>query len=614
MPWCTKVTASEIGRAATLAGICLALLIAAAGAAAVPFRSYDGTGNDARGLGAAGTALRRIVPASADYAHDDASGLAGVNPRVISNVVFDQSTSLSTSLPNAAGASNFLFQWGQFLDHDLSLTHTTPDAGHAPMFAPGDDPHMPGARISFTRSQYTKADGGVREQINALTAFIDASNLYGSSAEQAAALRRDASGARVPGGKLATSAGDLLPFDPHAPGLFLAGDERANEQFGLTAMHTLFVREHNYWAERLAGEHPAWEDDTVFEQARRMVGAEMQAITYNEFLPTLLGSGFLPGLGAHAHDPELDPRIANEFSAAAFRVGHTLLPNALAVLEEDGSERVAGGVALADAFFRPDMVTTLGIEPILRGLGATDAQEIDNRMVDGVRNLLFAMPGMSFGMDLAALNIQRGRDHGLPAYNDLRVALGLDAVAYGDGVFLPGAEPLLMQVYQSVDDIDPWVGLLAEIHHAEGMVGESIYRILLDQFSRLMHGDAFWYESILSADETAEIDRTLLSDIIVRNTGITWMQENVFLTAQRSAPGTDAAVPEPATLGLLCPALVGLMRSRMAAAPQDVRAPRRGACAGRSCARTAGQERRTGGLIAGGVPRPVKRTPRPSAA
>jgi hypothetical protein len=324
----------------------------------------------------------------------------------------------------------------------------------------------------------------------------------------------------------------------------------------LTSMHTLFVREHNYWAERLGRDNPGWDDETIFEQARKMLGAEMQAITYNEFLPALLGNQFSMDLGPYSHDPDIDPGITNEFSTAAFRVGHTMLPNELAVLNEDGSELVPGGFALSDAFFHPDKVATFGIDSVLRGLGATDAQEIDNQIVDAVRNMLFVMPGMSFGMDLASLNIQRGRDHGLPSYNDLRVALGLDAVAYGDGGFLTSAEPLLMEVYADIDDIDPWVGLLSEVHYGDGMVGESIYRILLDQFSRLMHGDAFWYTGILSNEEVSEVSGTLLSDIILRNTDITWMQSNVFSTAQRNP--SAASVFEPATFDLLLFALAGL--------------------------------------------------------
>ncbi|MEK9662616.1 MAG: peroxidase family protein, partial [Alphaproteobacteria bacterium] len=312
------------------------------------------------------------------------------------------------------------------------------------------------------------------------------------------------------GGHMATSIGNMLPYDPNSPGMYLAGDVRANEQIGLTSMHTLFVREHNFWADRLAAVNPTWNDEQIYQEARKMVGAELQSITYNEFLPTLLGNQFSTQIGSYSYDANIDPGIANEFSTAAYRIGHTMLPNELQVLNEDGSEQVIGGVPLAEAFFRPDKVAAYGIEGILRGLAATDSQEIDNLLVDGVRNMLFVMPGMSFGLDLASLNIQRGRDHGLPTYNEMRLALGLSAVTFGDGTFLACAEPLLMDVYADVDDIDLWVGLLSEIHHGDGMVGETAYAIIFDQFYRLMNGDDFWCEKdgYLGSELLAEVNAT----------------------------------------------------------------------------------------------------------
>ena len=544
----------------SLAGL---VALGAGSAEATVYRTIDGTGNNPNDLGAAHTELRRIVPASSAYANDSTSGFSGVNPRVISNTVFDQ----PTSIPSSFGASNFLFQWGQFLDHDIYLSDTSNAAGTANMMAPGNDADMPpNTLIPFTRSAYSDVNGtGARQQINSITAFIDASNVYGSDTARAASLRS------FSGGRLATSAGDLLPFDPNDPASFLAGDVRANEQIGLTSMHTLFVREHNWWADRLASENPSWTDEQVYQEARKMVGAEMQAITYNEFLPTLMGSQFASDLGTYNYNANIDPRIANEFSTAAYRIGHTMLPNELQILGEGGNQEVVGGVPLAEAFFRPDKVATYGIDSILRGLGATDSQEIDNMLIDGVRNMLFAMPGMTFGLDLASLNIQRGRDHGLPTYNEMRLALGLGAVAFGDGSFLGSAETLLMDVYADVNDIDLWVGLLSEIHYGDAMIGETAYQILLDQFQRLMNGDAFFYKGFLSAGERAEIDDTTLSDIILRNTDIQWMQSNVFMTALRGGAGNETSVPEAATLGLTLFGLAGLAlaarRRRSSAAP-----------------------------------------------
>ena len=78
--------------------------------------------------------------------------------------------------------------------------------------------------------------------------------------------------------------------------MFLAGDVRANEQVGLLAFHTLFVREHNRLADKIVKKYKralpsgtSERDEHIYQLARKIVGAELQAITYNEFLPALLG-------------------------------------------------------------------------------------------------------------------------------------------------------------------------------------------------------------------------------------------------------------------------------------------------------------------------------------
>ena len=100
------------------------------------------------------------------------------------------------------------------------------------------------------------------------------------------------------------------------------------------------------------------------------------------------------------------------FSTACFRVGHTLLSPTLLRLGEAGTIP-EGNIPLAAAFFAPEaIILDGGIDPILRGLAAQPAQEIDPQVIGAVRNFLFGPPGAG-GLDLASLNIQRGRDHGL---------------------------------------------------------------------------------------------------------------------------------------------------------------------------------------------------------
>ncbi|MCB1628238.1 MAG: hypothetical protein KDI48_10940, partial [Xanthomonadales bacterium] len=236
------------------------------------------------------------------------------------------------------------------------------------------------------------------------------------------------------------------------------------------------------------------------------------------FLPLLLGESALPAY--QGYDPQVDGRIRNQFSTAAFRLGHTLLSPVLLRLDANGQPIDAGHLSLADAFFAPTRIRDEGgIEPLLRGLATQRCQQLDLQVVDEVRDFLFGLPGHG-GFDLASLNIQRGRDHGLPDYNSLRRGSGQrPARGFRDVNSDPTISSALREVYASVDDIDPWTGLLAEPPR-HGIVGETLFRLLRDQFLALRDGDRFWYQRSLDRDSRREVEDTRLIDIIRRNTDI----------------------------------------------------------------------------------------------
>ena len=408
---------------------------------APPFepRSMDGWGNNVREpeLGMADRELLRKAAVSFAYGMTGEPAQDLPNPRVVSNMVSVQ----SGPMPNGVGATDMVWQWGQFLDHDISLSpEASPRETIRIAIPTGDhvfDPFNSGLRtMPFNRSAFDPATGAgpdaPREQVNVITAFIDASNVYGSDERRVRALRTNDGT-----GRLKTSGdGRFLPYnDDNIENdrgnaqqlLFVAGDIRANEQLGLTAMHTLFVREHNRLAGVIAAANPDLHGHEIFELVRKIVGAQMQVITYYEFLPVLLGPG---AIGRYeGYDPEVDPTIANEFSTAAYRFGHSMLSPTLLLIDDEGQEE---SLPLRDAFFDPALVPELGISGVLRGLARQQAQTVDVRLVDDVRNLLFGAPGGP-GRDLAALNIQRGRDHGLPDYNAVRIAYGLPpATSFAD--------------------------------------------------------------------------------------------------------------------------------------------------------------------------------------
>jgi hypothetical protein len=180
-----------------------------------------------------------------------------------------------------------------------------------------------------------------------------------------------------------------------------------------------------------------------------------------------------------------------------------------------------GPLELRAAFFNPEeLFNGQGIEPLLRGLSQKRAQEVDLLVVDDVRNFLFGPPGAG-GFDLPALNIQRGRDHGLAGYNEVRRALGLSPRAGLDDVTSRAVmRARLHQAYANVEQVDLWVGGLAEDPLPGAMVGETIATIVGDQFDRLRHGDRFYYEAQFPADMVEMIERQTLAVIIRRNTKV----------------------------------------------------------------------------------------------
>ncbi len=506
-------------------------------------RTIDGTNNNREypTWGSTDSQLLRQVTPQYEDGIAQPSGTNRPNVRDISNTIASQ----NEPIHNEKLATDMVWQWGQFLDHDISLTTAAlpsePFAIPIPAGDPFFDPQASGTKtMSLTRSRYDHETGMTtdrpRQQMNQITAFIDASMVYGSDPDRARALRTNDGT-----GRLKTSPGNLLPFNTeHLPNdggtdptFFIAGDIRVNEQVGLTSMHTLFVREHNRLASSLFRRSPTVSGDTIYDQARAWVGALIQAITYNEFLPVLLGTNSIKPYAGY--DASVNPGISNIFSTAAYRLGHSMLSPTLIRLGEDGIPIPEGHLALRDAFFSPWRITNeRGIEPLIRGLVSNQAQEVDNFIVNDVRNFLFGLPGQG-GFDLASMNIQRGRDHGLPSYNDVRLAFGLSpAIAFADLTQDPEMQQRLQSTYGTVEHVDVWVGGLAEDHLPNAMVGELFHTILVDQFERLRDGDRFFYRNTFQHFQIKILERTTLAHIIRRNTAIEeGIQNNVFLLPKK---------------------------------------------------------------------------------
>lgn len=504
------------------------------------FRSIDGSCNNRQNAiwGQANVALQRLLHPKYEDGISRPRGQIGEDPT-------------SSSLPSPRDVSEvlvpdhdnpspdftlILMQWGQFVDHDV--THTPLVEGEddtqilccsngdvvrgglshpecLPISISPSDPFYSRAGqrcMEFVRSmpaRNAECHLGAREQVNQITAFIDGSNIYGSETSESRLLRL---GRR---GRLRVTqygGAELLPLDPdecadHSKRqyCFSAGDGRCNEQPQLTVMHTLWMREHNRIVSQLSLLNSHWDDERLYQEARKIVGAELQHITYNEWLPIILGMTYMDGNNlspsrsglTQDYDPTIEPSITNAFATAAFRFGHSLVQGQIESFGSFGNRLKS--LDLHSQQLEPyELYQQNSIDSFLRGLTTQPAQELDTSFSRELTDHLFQESNATHGMDLVALNLQRGRDHGLPGYTEYRKLCGLPPLSSWrelvNIVSSPELVPRLQQLYSSIDEIDLFVGGILERSVPGALIGPTFQCIVGDQFKRLKFGDRFWFE------------------------------------------------------------------------------------------------------------------------
>lgn len=520
------------------------------------FRTYGGTCNNAKNAewGANRKGLKRM-----DNGKFDPAFLPGTNdfpvegmpnPRTVSRALFSQ----DVSKPSARKITMLAVYWGQFTDHDVGITpESSSTVVEERMDIEIEDPHDPLFKrhqgiLGFARSRgvteaFKCCGNGMKErfpraQINAQTSYIDASHVYGCERDRVDSLRKRKDGKLLTGEIFQKSGQYFLPrnrvedlgiklnnaaseSDQH----FVAGDVRANEQPVLTSLHTIFMREHNRLASLLKKSFPCWKEEKVFQYTRKIVATQIQFITYRYFVPTILGKKH--GIPKYdGYKPDVDPSIASIFSTCAFRFGHSMVADTLTILESGHNTHPKSGIRLLDVFFNPSFVKDVGIESILLGASHQIAETVDTKVVDSLQNELFKE--LTGGTDLVVLNIQRGRDHGVPKYNDARELYGLKRKStFADITSDTAIQKILYDLYRSVDQLDCFVGGLAEDHTDDSELGELFHTVVRDQFIRLRDGDRFYFEGLNWPKEVSETDPVReigtgslrLQDIIVRNSG-----------------------------------------------------------------------------------------------
>lgn len=536
------------------------------------FRTIDGTCNNLLNplLGSSGTAFKRLVP---PVYEDGINSLRGTlqaqskfptfspflppNPsaRLISETVILNVT--QDELP----FTHILMQWGQFLDHDLDLGPEleaeckeckfteicqpirVPDLDRSfGIGTPNNGTCLPFRRSVPVIEPVKPLTFTPEEQLNDITSFIDGSMIYGSRLEQSLPIRFFQAGLLLEGIRFPGKQ-PSLPIDkkmlvqcPNRMDCFLCGEVRCNEQFSLTIMHTLWFREHNRCARELAKINPFWGDEKLYQVCRKIVGALIQKITFVDYLPKVLGPrNFNKFIGPYrGYFPLIDPSIPNGFATAAYRYGHSLVRPRFDRLNEDYNSLPIGPLNLVDAFFAPDQFRkSLGTDPIMRGWVATNSRRMDEFVNSVLTTQLFQTP-LSPGLDLASLNMQRGRDHGLSPYlvykNFCFEKFGISSDFENDLTLVR-----FLKLYGGLETLDLWIGGLAEERLPKGLLGATFSCIFGLTFKGVREGDRFFWlnPGVFTPEQRRSISRDSLSRVICDNSdGIGFIQPDAFLSNQ----------------------------------------------------------------------------------
>ncbi|KRY52469.1 Peroxidase mlt-7 [Trichinella britovi] len=525
------------------------------------YRTLDGTCNNLRNplIGAAGTTFNRILPA----VYED-----GITTRPGSRPSAREATRFLLSSPQLVTSSKgnmLLMPFGQFIVHDISRTSLLPaDRCGSCTDIPGRcfpikvetvDPRFGCARppccLFFTRSSPLCGTGAQskREQVNENTAFLDGSAIYSSSLPDSLRLKDSKTGMM----RITFFNNHVMPpFNPHTcfgPNNCNAnldvGDNRGTLFLSLVGVHAVFLREHNRIAQQLLKLNPSWSAERVFQETRKIVGSIIQAITYKEYLPKILGIRYNSLMGNYTgYNPNVNPSIINEFTTAAMRFGHAMITEFYERADEHGNAVPNGKIRFDQGVLRPArLLFEGGIEPVMRGHLIMEVKR-PQRVTTSVTENMFG------STDLASTNVQRGRDHGLPSYNKYREFCGLKKARTFDDlsneILDPNLRNNLHQTYKHTDHIDLYVGGLLEDPVIDGLVGPTFACLIAEQFRRLRDGDRFFYQNpeIFRPDQLAEIEKVSMSKLLCDNMkGISKVPKDAFTVMKESEAVSCSSLP-----------------------------------------------------------------------
>ena len=502
-------------------------------------RAFDGAGNNIANpnIGSSGQLLTRLTTQNFSDGFSSMANQDWENPRIISLALCSEEQQKS----DPQGRSVLGGWWGEFIRNDLQLTpHLNSQSGldieeeHIPI--PTEDERMnptgvDDAIIKYIRTEYSSESGtgsdNPRQYRNEVSAWLDGGSLYGSDQTTSEFLRSHVGGRMLMTDWIGVdyfpaydSSGFLPTWDGnrnHANIVFAVGDSRNLDHIGTASIHLLLLREHNRLADAISKANPAWSDEDVYQRARKLVQGEIQAITYNEYLPSI--GIVLPEYGGY--DDTLNPAISNEFYLLVLNFMESLRVDGWVLTDENGTPYPESPLTLGAGYWSGEALLTYSIEPLLRGGSLTTQRTGVVLLADGFQN---QMSGAMWGgwMDDCAMDIQRTRDRGLTDYNSLRGELGLtewnnltEISGSGDGGFS------LSEVYSDVAAVDASIGVAVETRVNESVFGETQMLLAIDTFTRIRDGDRLWFANDPDvAAVSSELANTTLTDLILRNSGV----------------------------------------------------------------------------------------------
>ncbi|CAG8641375.1 4328_t:CDS:10, partial [Acaulospora morrowiae] len=456
------------------------------------------------------------------------------------------------NLKSSRNVSHMNTFFGDWLAFDISSPRESLDLYRYAIMIPSDDSTylsygtesitvVNKSYLPMNRTWYSN-NTSESKTLNEVTSFLDASAIYGFSEQRLNSVLRDPSDRCMMLMNYSSSyAGDLadakfgyLPLDSN--GEYIVGYQPLRGVNAFTNFYqVIFMREHNRRCRDLRSWYgSAWDDDQYFQESRKWVIALLQKVVFLEYLPTILGRPL--DTYNNSYDPNLTPGIDTFFSSATFRYGHSEVSDYYTIIDE------FGGSGLQLHLYDVLVTGTLemyGVPRIAASLSLQRQEELDIFYADFMRA---HRPDPSSVHDIASIDHFRGRDQGLPSYNQVRQNYGfLKANDWSDITNNTDVQMRLMSTYANVNQLEAFVGGLAEDHVIESSFGPLFLKSMISQWSRIRNSDRFYYQNSdagFNDSEILEINRTSWRDIIIRNTPANtpfFVPQNPWIVQPRAA-------------------------------------------------------------------------------